>query len=89
MIKRLLVASRGEIAVRIMATAAVLGIETVELPGTVAEPTSTSARPPAWAATCCTRGTASCPAALIDDGTRRRALPRRARKDCFVVPLVR
>ncbi len=34
MIKRLLVANRGEIAVRIMATAAVLGIETVELPGT-------------------------------------------------------
>ena len=29
MIKRLLVANRGEIAVRIMATAAVLGIETV------------------------------------------------------------
>lgn len=29
MIKRLLVASRGEIAIRIMATAAVLGIETV------------------------------------------------------------
>ena len=29
MIKRLLVANRGEIAVRIMATASVLGIETV------------------------------------------------------------
>ena len=29
------------------------------------------------------------PAVLIDDGTRRRALPRQARKDCFVVPLVR
>jgi hypothetical protein len=25
----------------------------------------------------------------IDDGTRRRALPRQARKDCFVVLLVR
>jgi acetyl/propionyl-CoA carboxylase alpha subunit len=32
MIKRLLVANRGEIAVRIMATAAVPGVETVELP---------------------------------------------------------
>ncbi len=29
MIKRLLIANRGEIAVRIMATASVLGIETV------------------------------------------------------------
>ena len=60
MIKRLLVANRGEIAARIMATAAVLGIETVELPGTARPPTSTSAqspaRPSAWAATCCTRG---------------------------------